>query len=250
MTKTLALSAIALAFVGACTGSEEENLEFVNDGGKTDVVRPLGTWERELVGNDAGFTHLSLNEDKTYDARQELVNCPVGECTEELAGEFRWASSNGNPYVVLYDQDGDRAYSFEYKQTTDSLSLRATGTTLWFTMEADSDRVELDENDDGETIRVQEGDDIVLSLPSNPSTGYSWVVASTDRSFGYPEEAFTADSSATGSGGTTTFTWKSEGPFTLIGPHSVTLEYKRPWDTTTPPEKTFTFTVDIWAPGP
>jgi inhibitor of cysteine peptidase len=250
MTKTMALPAIALALVSACAGSsEDDSLKLEEDGGKTDVVRPFGTWERTLAQDEAGFTYLDLREDKTYGASQELVRCEIGECTDEFGGTFRFASSNGKPYIVLYN-DGDWWYSFEYKMATDSLSLRHTGTSRWFTMTRDTGRLELGESDDGGTFTVQEGDDVVLSLPANPSTGYSWVVTATDRSFGYPEETFEADSGATGSGGTSTFTWKTSGPFNLIGPHTVKLEYKRPWDTTNPPEDTFTFTVDIWAPGP
>lgn len=245
MTKTLALSALALAFVGGCAGnSEDDQLQFEDDGGKTDVVRPFGKWTRMLAQDAAGFTLLDLREDKTYDASQELVRCPSTGCTDDLAGTFRFASSNGKPYIVLYE-DGDWAYSFEYKLSTDSLSLRYTGTQQWFTMNGAASGLQLDENDDGGSFAVTEGDDVVLSLPSSPSTGYSWVITSTDRSFGYGEETFKADSSAIGSGGTSIFTWKTSGPIPLTGKHTVKLEYKQPWDTTTPAQDTFTFTVDI-----
>src|SRR5687768_1448233 len=44
----------------------------------------------------------------------------------------------------------------------------------------------LTEADNGRTITVPEGQNVVVKLASNPSTGYEWSVASTDRTFGYP----------------------------------------------------------------
>src|SRR5688572_4989878 len=44
----------------------------------------------------------------------------------------------------------------------------------------------LTEQDNGRTVTVTEGQNVVVKLQSNPSTGYKWEVASTDRTFGYP----------------------------------------------------------------
>ncbi len=95
---------------------------------------------------------------------------------------------------------------------------------------------------------VAEGDLVVLKLPTNPTTGHDWVVTATTQAFGHPSTSWEADSVATGTGGTRTFTWQTTGWFSLVGTHSVTLEYRRPWQTTGPADKTFTFTVNVVAP--
>lgn len=106
--------------------------------------------------------------------------------------------------------------------------------------------VKVTQADAGKTITVKKGQSVILTLPSNATTGYKWKVTRTDRSFGYPTEKYVApSSSAVGAGGSQKFTWKTDAPFPLIGKHEVTLEYRRPWETTGPAAETFTFTVDI-----
>lgn len=101
------------------------------------------------------------------------------------------------------------------------------------------------EKSNGRTVTVTEGNDLVLKLPANLTTGFDWIVTSTDRSFGYPTKTFKVDSAAVGSGGVDTFTWKTRGFFSLVGKHSVELEYKRSWEKTA--AKKFSFTVNIVA---
>ncbi len=244
----IAIPALALALIGACAQtSEEDQLELVEDGAKTDVVRPFGTWKQTVSADEGGFTLLRLDEDRTYDASQELIRCTPGACTDAFGGTFRFASSSGKPYIVLYNE-GDWWYSFEYKMTSDALALRVTGTSQWFSLAKAASGLEIGEADAGKTLDVTEGDDVILKLPSNPSTGFKWVITSTDRSFGYGEETYELGGDAVGSGGTSVFTWKTQGFFPLVGMHTVTLEYKRPFDTTQPPAKTFTFSVNVVAP--
>ena len=132
-----------------------------------------------------------------------------------------------------------------------SALLAATGCTANAVDQDDS--ADTDESSDaiteksnGKTVTVTEGNDLVLKLPANLTTGFDWVVTSTDRSFGYPTKTFKVDSSAIGSGGTDTFTWKTRGPFSLVGSHHVELAYKRSWEKVAP-SKTFSFTVKIVA---
>jgi inhibitor of cysteine peptidase len=110
----------------------------------------------------------------------------------------------------------------------------------------------LTEADDGKTVTVTKGQNILVKLQANPTTGYKWVVASTDRTFGYPSsDRFTqprasADTSApVGGGGLQRLTWKTSSVLDMVGSHTVKLEYKRPWETNVAPAKAFTFTVII-----
>jgi len=110
--------------------------------------------------------------------------------------------------------------------------------------------VKVTEADNGKTITVKKGQSVMLTLPSNASTGYEWKVTRTDRSFGYPTSKYVApSSSAVGAGGSQKLTWKTSGAFPGVGSHSVTLEYARAAGAAA---KTFTFTVDIVdaAPAP
>lgn len=104
----------------------------------------------------------------------------------------------------------------------------------------------LTEKDDGKTVTVTEGQNLVVKLQSNPSTGYKWKVVSTDRTFGYPsDERFLRNSDAVGSGGLQRFSWKTKSPLNMVGEHTVKMEYKRSWETNASPAKTFSFKVKI-----
>jgi inhibitor of cysteine peptidase len=102
----------------------------------------------------------------------------------------------------------------------------------------------LTDADNGKTIAVNEGKQVVVNLASNPTTGYDWAVTSTDKSFGYPTTKFFPASKATGSGGTTRLVWSTKTPFSLIGQHKVVLSYKRAWESKAA-AKTFSFTIDV-----
>lgn len=246
MLKTLAI-ALALSFSAtACTSiPDEPELQFEDDAAKADVVRPYGTFHRDLGDDEQGFTLLKLNEDRTYEASQELVRCQPGECTDAFQGTYRFASSRGKKYIVLYN-DGAWWYSFEYKFDGAKLQLRYSDLNDWFTMELASSALVLGPDDDGGTFQVTEGDDVVVNLPSNASTGYSWKVVATDRTFGYPTETYTAaDPARIGGGGTATLTWKTRGALSLVGEHTVQLEYRRGFDPDAPAARSFSFTVDV-----
>lgn len=101
--------------------------------------------------------------------------------------------------------------------------------------------------DNGKTVTVTEGQNLLVKLQSNPSTGYKWEVVSTDRTFGYPSATkFFPNGGAVGSGGIERLTWKTKnGPLSMVGSHTVKLEYKR--GSGGEPAKTFSFTVKIIA---
>ena len=108
----------------------------------------------------------------------------------------------------------------------------------------------IDDDDSGKTFTVQEGQNVTLKLSSNPTTGYKWVIVGTDRTFGYPDkdDFVSSGSGAVGSGGRQVMTWKTKGGLSMVGKHTVSLEYKRSFGND-PPAKKFTFTVEIEKPG-
>ncbi len=113
-----------------------------------------------------------------------------------------------------------------------------------------SGALELKEADDGKAFTVKKGKDVRLTLPANPSTGYSWQITSTNRTFGYPspqEGTFEGQSDGpVGSGGKQVFVWKTNSPHLQVSDnvHTVKMAYKRSFDDM-PADKTFSFSVKI-----
>lgn len=104
----------------------------------------------------------------------------------------------------------------------------------------------IDSDDNGKTFVVPQGQSVRVELPANHTTGYHWIVASTDKTFGYPSShSYSTTSQAVGSGGVEKLTWKTSAPIPVIGTHKVVLEYRRPWDENVKAAKTFSFSVTI-----
>ena len=105
--------------------------------------------------------------------------------------------------------------------------------------------VQLTQENDGDSVTLAADGTLIVALPSNPSTGYSWAIVSPEPEFleldGQP--SFVPAGSTTpvvGAGGTEVFTLKATG----AGTSELRMEYNR---TTTPPEEpeeTFTVTVE------
>jgi inhibitor of cysteine peptidase len=101
---------------------------------------------------------------------------------------------------------------------------------------------------DGTTQQLQIGDVMAITLESNPSTGYAWFATSSNpdvlAQMGEAQYQAPKSSSSTpivGAAGTETlyFTASRAGTATL------TLDYKRGWETDISPEKTVTIMVEV-----
>ena len=239
--------------LGACVDTSTPlDLEFEQPSAKADEPsRPFGTYRRTLAPRATGLAMLALGEDRTYEATFKVEGtCGGGACTESLSGKFRFASSQGNSYIVIYDE-GEVLQSFEYKREASKLKLRDTDGDTWLTLTRDASvaaNLVLDEGDDGAHREVVEGGKVIVRLPRGGG-GYNWFVTSTDRSFGYPESTYQANNpEATGGSGVTTLTWQTTGALPLVGDHAVKLAYRRGWQTADAPLRTFEFTVSVTAP--
>jgi len=244
MKSLVAFAASLCLMVGiGCTSSETDDLIYETGGGKTDAVRPFGTFEQDLPSGREGFERLTLNEDRTYEV---ILQTSCDSCLQHLMGTYRFAASHGKQYVVI--RHDDASFSFEYKLDGAKLQLREADSDDWFTMTraAGAAALELDADDNGGKFDVKEGSQVVLRLPANPSTGYDWTITATDRSFGYGTKSFEASSNGpVGSGGTTKFVWETVSPLSLVGEHIVKLEYRR---ASGPADQTFEMTVNVVAP--
>ena len=89
--------------------------------------------------------------------------------------------------------------------------------------------ITLTEANDGKTIRVRQGDEIVLGLPENATTGYRWHVARSDgldeKEMGERERP-TGANPQVGSGGTRKFRFVAKGP----GSARLELKHWREWE--------------------
>jgi inhibitor of cysteine peptidase len=101
----------------------------------------------------------------------------------------------------------------------------------------------LTEGDTGRSIELHIGDNLEVTLPGNPTTGFQWEVSAVNtailRSTGEP--IFEPSSSAVGGGGRITFRFEAVG----IGQTGLTLNYHRPFEKDVPPVETFEVTVIV-----
>ena len=106
--------------------------------------------------------------------------------------------------------------------------------------------IELGEQDNGKVVKVQPGDQVRITLPGNPTTGYVWELAATRVDILEPglEPEYFPDSDRLGSGGKFTFRFKA----LKQGYTKVVLAYLRPWETDKPPSSTFEMSADVNAP--
>jgi inhibitor of cysteine peptidase len=106
-----------------------------------------------------------------------------------------------------------------------------------------SQRLMLDEKDDGTTSTVRAGDTLIVSLRSNASTGYTWRIAQNDQEHLRPlGEAYDQPTHAMpGAPGRQVFRFQARSP----GRSTLRLDYVRPWEKNTPPAETFSIAVTI-----
>ena len=107
-----------------------------------------------------------------------------------------------------------------------------------------SKQTKLTTADNGKTVEVKMGDQIVIELEGNPSTGYTWEAMDLDASM-FQQVGGTefkgSSPGLVGAGGTLTLTFKALKP----GTATLTLIYHRPWETDVKPQDIFTVSVVV-----
>ena len=93
---------------------------------------------------------------------------------------------------------------------------------------APSIEIKLDASDNGSKVEMKAGQVLVISLESNPTTGYAWEAVGFEEGVltqaGDPE--FKSDSDALGSGGVQTFRFNA----TKAGEMEIKLLHHRSWE--------------------
>jgi inhibitor of cysteine peptidase len=99
------------------------------------------------------------------------------------------------------------------------------------------------EADTNHTVALHVGQELILKLESNRSTGYSWSRADNKdpilTSLGEP--TYKMGRAVPGAGGIETWTFRA----TKVGTEALKLEYRRPWEKKVPPAKTVLFYITV-----
>ncbi len=103
--------------------------------------------------------------------------------------------------------------------------------------------LELTERDNGQTVRLQQGETLTVNLEGNPTTGYLWEIAGYNKNLLViqGESGFLRDAERPGSGGRFVFRFEPKG----IGDTRLQLVYIRPWAKKDRPIRTFEVVVSI-----
>ncbi len=97
-------------------------------------------------------------------------------------------------------------------------------------------------------VSVKVGQDFLIALPSNASTGYSWSAKTSGPAFvveGYAYQLTAAadEKRMVGGGGQQLFILEA----TKVGAGTVVFLYARPWEKGVKPARTVTFTITVTA---
>ena len=108
------------------------------------------------------------------------------------------------------------------------------------------DSVTLQENSQSDCpLELNNGQMLMISLPSNPTTGFRWMVVKAAGKVLQPmgPEVYTnpEDAGMVGSGGKSTWRFKAFQP----GEDALLMQYQRPWEQGVAPAKTFACVISI-----
>lgn len=103
----------------------------------------------------------------------------------------------------------------------------------------------LTEANNGQPTTIHVGGKVVVELPANPTTGYTWDVGEVDtnilKQVGQTEYNSSSTTPMPGQGGTQTLRFQAMAP----GTTTLKLIYHRPFEQNTPPIKTYTVQVTV-----
>ena len=103
--------------------------------------------------------------------------------------------------------------------------------------------VEVNQEMNGGSVILEQGQTLVLKLASNPTTGYDWEIVDLNSAIleQVGEVDYKSDSALIGSGGVNTYTFKAVGS----GNIQLSLVYHRSWEKEIPPIETFELDVTV-----
>ena len=100
------------------------------------------------------------------------------------------------------------------------------------------------EKDNGTTVDLTQDETLVVKLPGNPTTGYSWAVIGDPSPLKLVKSTTQRSANSktmAGAPSVQEFRFRADA----AGIVSLTLHYRRPWEHDAPPAKTYTLRVQI-----
>ena len=100
------------------------------------------------------------------------------------------------------------------------------------------------DRDNGKDIDLTTGEHLLVRLPSNPTTGYSWAVVGDPAPLKLEKSAFhknTKSSQVMGAPGAQVLQFNASS----AGIANLTVVYRRSWEYNVPPVKTFSVRVSV-----
>ncbi len=114
-----------------------------------------------------------------------------------------------------------------------------------FCEEPDTVITVINQSQNGDTVNIKVGDTIDVQLAGNPTTGYTWRLLASSRSFPLQNEEYVPDMpELAGSGGTYHFTFTADA-FSLGHTFNLQFAYFRSWEGADSALETFNVTVDV-----
>ena len=98
----------------------------------------------------------------------------------------------------------------------------------------------------GDSVALARNQQLVVRLPSNPTTGYRWALAQQSTPVLEPEGAPTFEKGTGAAGANGTETWRFAP--TQAGEGTLRLEYRRLWEVDTAPARVVSIKVTVHEP--
>lgn len=100
--------------------------------------------------------------------------------------------------------------------------------------------IDINEQANGKTIDLAQGQALVIRLPENPTTGYRWAVGKSDK-MKLEDDQYIPNNTGIGAGGIRLLRWSA----LASGRSQITLTQKRSWENEGNTIGHFTLIVDI-----
>lgn len=103
--------------------------------------------------------------------------------------------------------------------------------------------IKANEDMNGQSIELEAGQKLQISLAGNPTTGFNWELLEYDQAVleKVGDMEYKADSRLIGSGGVMTFRFKA----LASGSTTIQLIYHRGWETDVPPANTYELGITV-----
>jgi len=114
---------------------------------------------------------------------------------------------------------------------------------LMFLLAGCEKMVNVDSSMNGSSVTLEKGQQMVLKLASNPTTGFDWEIVGLDTAIlqQVGEVEYKSDSLLIGSGGENTWTFEA----VASGQTHLQLIYHRNWEKDIPPVETFDLDIEV-----